>query len=175
MFLLRHQYPRHQENTPANTSATAQKALEKGLQRKPWVKSSLAPGSKVVTDYLNAAGLMPYLNQLGYNLVGYGCTTCIGNSGPLPEAVEEAVQAAEPTEAVSVAPVAVPPVRVSPQQQVVMLPPVPASAVPAFNKVEDMRVKEKLGQMGITPPSAPVRAAPVLKPRDALKSNALMF
>ena len=90
-------------------------------------------------------------------------------------AVEEAVQAAEPTEAVPVAPVAVPPVRVSPQQQVVMLPPVPASAVPAFNKVEDMRVKEKLGQMGITPPSAPVRAAPVLKPRDALKSNALMF
>jgi len=70
----------------------AQKALEKGLQRKPWVKSSLAPGSKVVTDYLNAAGLMPYLNQLGYNLVSYGCTTCIGNSGPLPEAVEEAVQ-----------------------------------------------------------------------------------
>ncbi|ALD01058.1 aconitate hydratase [Acinetobacter sp. TTH0-4] len=70
----------------------AKKALEKGLQRKPWVKSSLAPGSKVVTDYLNAAGLMPYLNQLGYNLVGYGCTTCIGNSGPLPEAVEEAVQ-----------------------------------------------------------------------------------
>ncbi|WP_425918269.1 aconitate hydratase AcnA [Acinetobacter sp. TSRC1-2] len=70
----------------------AQKALEKGLQRKPWVKSSLAPGSKVVTDYLNAAGLMPYLNRLGYNLVGYGCTTCIGNSGPLPEAVEEAVQ-----------------------------------------------------------------------------------
>ena len=90
-------------------------------------------------------------------------------------AVEEAVQAAEPTEAVPVAPVAVPPVRVSPQQQVVMLPPVPASAVPAFNKVEDTRVKEKLGQMGITPPSAPVRAAPVLKPRDALKSNALMF
>jgi aconitate hydratase len=70
----------------------AQKALEKGLQRKPWVKSSLAPGSKVVTDYLNAAGLTPYLNRLGYNLVGYGCTTCIGNSGPLPEAIEEAVQ-----------------------------------------------------------------------------------
>ncbi|MFH7766033.1 aconitate hydratase AcnA [Acinetobacter sp. BSP-28] len=70
----------------------AKKALEKGLQRKPWVKSSLAPGSKVVTDYLNAAGLTPYLNQLGYNLVGYGCTTCIGNSGPLPEAIEEAVQ-----------------------------------------------------------------------------------
>lgn len=70
----------------------AKKAIEKGLQRKPWVKSSLAPGSKVVTDYLNAAGLTPYLNQLGYNLVGYGCTTCIGNSGPLPEAIEEAVQ-----------------------------------------------------------------------------------
>jgi len=70
----------------------AKKALEKGLQRKPWVKSSLAPGSKVVTDYLNAAGLTPYLNRLGYNLVGYGCTTCIGNSGPLPEAIEEAVQ-----------------------------------------------------------------------------------
>ncbi|HCL60859.1 MAG TPA: aconitate hydratase AcnA [Acinetobacter sp.] len=70
----------------------AKKAIEKGLRRKPWVKSSLAPGSKVVTDYLNAAGLTPYLNQLGYNLVGYGCTTCIGNSGPLPEAIEEAVQ-----------------------------------------------------------------------------------
>ncbi len=70
----------------------AKKAVEKGLQRKPWVKSSLAPGSKVVTDYLNAAGLTPYLDQLGYNLVGYGCTTCIGNSGPLPEAIEEAVQ-----------------------------------------------------------------------------------
>ncbi|PRD31405.1 UNVERIFIED_CONTAM: acnA [Trichonephila clavipes] len=70
----------------------AKKAVEKGLQRKPWVKSSLAPGSKVVTDYLAAAGLTPYLDQLGYNLVGYGCTTCIGNSGPLPEAVEEAIQ-----------------------------------------------------------------------------------
>lgn len=70
----------------------AKKAIEKGLQRKPWVKSSLAPGSKVVSDYLNAAGLTPYLNQLGYNLVGYGCTTCIGNSGPLPEVIEEAVQ-----------------------------------------------------------------------------------
>ena len=70
----------------------AKKAIEKGLQRKPWVKSSLALGSKVVTDYLNAAGLTPYLNQLGYNLVGYGCTTCIGNSGPLPEVIEEAVQ-----------------------------------------------------------------------------------
>ena len=70
----------------------AQKAIEKGLQRKPWVKSSLAPGSKVVTDYLAAAGLTPYLDELGYNLVGYGCTTCIGNSGPLPEPIEEAIQ-----------------------------------------------------------------------------------
>ncbi|MFC2994152.1 aconitate hydratase AcnA [Acinetobacter sichuanensis] len=70
----------------------AKKAVEKGLQRKPWVKSSLAPGSKVVTDYLAAAGLTPYLDQLGYNLVGYGCTTCIGNSGPLPKPIEDAIQ-----------------------------------------------------------------------------------
>lgn len=70
----------------------AKKAVEKGLQRKPWVKSSLAPGSKVVTDYLTKAGLTPYLDALGYNLVGYGCTTCIGNSGPLPEVVEQAIQ-----------------------------------------------------------------------------------
>ena len=70
----------------------AKKAIEKGLQRKPWVKSSLAPGSKVVTDYLEAAGLTPYLDELGYNLVGYGCTTCIGNSGPLPQSVEESIQ-----------------------------------------------------------------------------------
>ena len=70
----------------------AKKAIEKGLQRKPWVKSSLAPGSKVVTDYLAAAGLTPYLDQLGYNLVGYGCTTCIGNSGPLPDPIEAAIQ-----------------------------------------------------------------------------------
>ena len=70
----------------------AKKAIEKGLQRKPWVKSSLAPGSKVVTDYLDAVGLTPYLNELGYQLVGYGCTTCIGNSGPLPEVIEEAIQ-----------------------------------------------------------------------------------
>ncbi|MCU4516143.1 aconitate hydratase AcnA [Acinetobacter radioresistens] len=70
----------------------AKKAVEQGLQRKAWVKSSLAPGSKVVTDYLKASGLMPYLDQLGYNLVGYGCTTCIGNSGPLPEPIEEAIQ-----------------------------------------------------------------------------------
>jgi len=69
----------------------AKKALEKGLQRKPWVKSSLAPGSKVVTDYLKAAGLLDSLEQLGFYLVGYGCTTCIGNSGPLPEPVSQAV------------------------------------------------------------------------------------
>lgn len=69
----------------------AKKALEKGLQRKPWVKSSLAPGSKVVTDYLKHAGLQTYLDQLGFNLVGYGCTTCIGNSGPLPDAIGHSV------------------------------------------------------------------------------------
>jgi aconitate hydratase len=70
----------------------AKKAVEKGLKTQPWVKSSLAPGSKVVTDYLDDAGLTPYLEQLQFNLVGYGCTTCIGNSGPLPEPVAEAVQ-----------------------------------------------------------------------------------
>lgn len=69
----------------------AKKAIEKGLQRKPWVKSSLAPGSKVVTDYLKQAGLQTYLDELGFNLVGYGCTTCIGNSGPLPDAISKAV------------------------------------------------------------------------------------
>lgn len=69
----------------------AKKAIEKGLQRKPWVKSSLAPGSKVVTDYLNHAGLQSYLDQLGFNLVGYGCTTCIGNSGPLPDAISHSI------------------------------------------------------------------------------------
>jgi aconitate hydratase len=69
----------------------AKKAIEKGLQRKPWVKSSLAPGSKVVTDYLKCAGLQDYLDQLGFNLVGYGCTTCIGNSGPLPDAIAHCV------------------------------------------------------------------------------------
>jgi aconitate hydratase len=63
----------------------AKKAVERGLQRKPWVKTSLAPGSKVVTDYLHKSGLQPYLDQLGFALVGYGCTTCIGNSGPLPD------------------------------------------------------------------------------------------
>jgi aconitate hydratase len=69
----------------------AKKAVERGLRSKPWVKTSLAPGSKVVTDYLAEAGLTPYLNQLGFNLVGYGCTTCIGNSGPLPESIAKAV------------------------------------------------------------------------------------
>jgi aconitate hydratase len=69
----------------------AKKAVEKGLNRKPWVKTSLAPGSKVVMDYYERAGLLPYLDKLGFNLVGYGCTTCIGNSGPLPEAISQAV------------------------------------------------------------------------------------
>jgi aconitate hydratase len=69
----------------------AKKAVEKGLTSKPWVKTSLAPGSKVVTDYLKASGLLGYLEALKFHLVGYGCTTCIGNSGPLPEAVSQAV------------------------------------------------------------------------------------
>ena len=69
----------------------AKKAVEKGLSSKPWVKTSLAPGSKVVTEYLKESGLMPYLEALKFNLVGYGCTTCIGNSGPLPEPVSQAV------------------------------------------------------------------------------------
>ncbi len=69
----------------------AKKAVELGLERKPWVKSSLAPGSKVVTKYYEAAGLQQYLDELGFNTVGYGCTTCIGNSGPLPEAISAAV------------------------------------------------------------------------------------
>jgi aconitate hydratase len=69
----------------------AKKAVEKGLRRKPWVKTSLAPGSKVVMDYLTEAELMPYLEELQFNLVGYGCTTCIGNSGPLPEPIAEAI------------------------------------------------------------------------------------
>mgnify|MGYP003700540891 CR=1 FL=1 len=70
----------------------ARKALEKGLKVKPWVKTSLAPGSQVVTDYLEAAGLQDDLDALGFNLVGYGCTTCIGNSGPLPENISKAVE-----------------------------------------------------------------------------------
>ncbi|MGB8941732.1 MAG: aconitate hydratase AcnA [Streptomyces sp.] len=69
----------------------AKKAVEKGMTRKPWVKTTLAPGSKVVTDYFDKAGLTPYLDKVGFNLVGYGCTTCIGNSGPLPEEVSKAV------------------------------------------------------------------------------------
>lgn len=69
----------------------AKKAIELGLQRKPWVKSSLAPGSKVVSEYLNFAGLQSYLDQLGFNLVGYGCTTCIGNSGPLEDEINNCI------------------------------------------------------------------------------------
>lgn len=70
----------------------AKNAVERGLKPQPWVKASLAPGSKVVSDYLAHAGLTPYLDELGFNLVGYGCTTCIGNSGPLPEPIEEAIK-----------------------------------------------------------------------------------
>ncbi|WP_037571883.1 aconitate hydratase AcnA [Phaeacidiphilus oryzae] len=73
----------------------AKKAVEKGLTRKPWVKTTLAPGSKVVMDYYDRAGLTPYLDKLGFNLVGYGCTTCIGNSGPLPDEVSKAVNEAD--------------------------------------------------------------------------------
>ncbi len=70
----------------------AKKAVERGLRVKPWVKTSLAPGSKVVTDYLQSAGLMPFLEKLNFHLVGYGCTTCIGNSGPLPDAIGAAIK-----------------------------------------------------------------------------------
>src|SRR6056297_1166586 len=70
----------------------AKKAIEKGMKVPPYVKTSLAPGSRVVTEYLNEAGLTDYMDELGFNLVGYGCTTCIGNSGPLPEAVETAIK-----------------------------------------------------------------------------------
>jgi aconitate hydratase len=70
----------------------AKKAVEKGLTARPWVKTSLAPGSKVVTEYLNQAGLTTYLEKLNFHLVGYGCTTCIGNSGPLPQSIAEAIQ-----------------------------------------------------------------------------------
>ncbi|MFC4064385.1 aconitate hydratase AcnA [Actinoplanes subglobosus] len=79
----------------------AKKAVERGLTRKPWVKTTLAPGSKVVSDYYDRAGLTPYLDKVGFNLVGYGCTTCIGNSGPLPEEVSAAINEADLT-AVSV-------------------------------------------------------------------------
>jgi aconitate hydratase len=70
----------------------AKRAVEKGLRTKEWVKTSLAPGSKVVTEYYREAGLTPYLDQLGFNLVGYGCTTCIGNSGPLPAAISKTIE-----------------------------------------------------------------------------------
>ncbi|HLY98165.1 MAG TPA: aconitate hydratase AcnA [Candidatus Angelobacter sp.] len=73
----------------------AKKAVEKGLRRKPWVKTSLAPGSRVVTEYYRKAGLLPYLEQLGFHIVGYGCTTCIGNSGPLPADVSYAISEKE--------------------------------------------------------------------------------
>src|SRR5204863_8450620 len=69
----------------------ARNAVERGLRRKPWVKSSLAPGSKVVPEYYDQAGLTKYLDELGFQTVGYGCTTCIGNSGPLPASISEAV------------------------------------------------------------------------------------
>lgn len=71
-----------------------EKAVTLGLKRQPWVKASLAPGSKVVSDYLAKAKLTPYLDELGFNLVGYGCTTCIGNSGPLPDPIETAIKKA---------------------------------------------------------------------------------
>lgn len=73
----------------------AKKAVERGLARKPWVKTTLAPGSKVVTDYFDKAGLTPYLDKMGFNLVGYGCTTCIGNSGPLEEEISKAINDAD--------------------------------------------------------------------------------
>ena len=73
----------------------AKKAVEHGLQRRPWVKTSLAPGSKVVTEYFEKAGLTPFLEALGFHTVGYGCTTCIGNSGPLPEVVSRAIGAGD--------------------------------------------------------------------------------
>src|SRR5690606_14975232 len=70
----------------------AKKANERGLRRQPWVKTSLAPGSKVVTEYLQRAGLNTHLDALGFNLVGYGCTTCIGNSGPLPDEISAEIR-----------------------------------------------------------------------------------
>ena len=70
----------------------ARNAVRRGLKTKPWVKTSLAPGSQVVTDYLQAAGLQEALDTLGFNLVGYGCTTCIGNSGPLDKGVSSAIE-----------------------------------------------------------------------------------
>src|SRR4029077_3342768 len=75
----------------------AKKAVEKGLKSKPWVKTSLAPGSKVVIDYLNEAGLMQPLEALNFHLAGFGCTTCIGNSGPLPDEVAAGVNSGKLT------------------------------------------------------------------------------
>ncbi|WP_156609283.1 aconitate hydratase [Auraticoccus cholistanensis] len=80
-------------NVMVGAALVAKKAVERGLTRKPWVKTTLAPGSKVVMDYYDKAGLTPYLDKIGFNLVGYGCTTCIGNSGPLIPEVSEAVNA----------------------------------------------------------------------------------
>src|SRR5258705_11529630 len=71
----------------------ARNAVSKGLSSKPWVKTSLAPGSKVVTDYFRKVGVMESLQQLRFNVVGFGCTTCIGNSGPLPQPIAEAIEA----------------------------------------------------------------------------------
>tara|TARA_Y100000590_G_scaffold48658_1_gene51546 strand:- start:5291 stop:7960 length:2670 start_codon:yes stop_codon:yes gene_type:complete len=79
-------------NVLIGAGLVAKKAIEKGLKVKPWVKTSLAPGSQVVTDYLNKSKLNKYLDDLGFNLVGYGCTTCIGNSGPLPENISDAIK-----------------------------------------------------------------------------------
>ena len=70
----------------------AKKAVERGLTSKPWVKTSFAPGSKVVSDYMDASGLMPFLEALKFHIVGYGCTTCIGNSGPLPDSIGKAIK-----------------------------------------------------------------------------------
>ena len=78
-------------NVMVAAGLVAKNAHDKGLKIKPWVKPSLAPGSRVVTEYLDASGLTPYLEDLGFNVVGYGCTTCIGNSGPLDENIEEAI------------------------------------------------------------------------------------
>ena len=79
-------------NVLVGAGLLAKKAIERGLKTKPWVKTSLAPGSQVVTDYLNKSGLNKYLDELGFNLVGYGCTTCIGNSGPLPENISNSIR-----------------------------------------------------------------------------------
>jgi len=79
-------------NVMIGAGLLAKNAVEKGLEVKPWVKTSLAPGSQVVTDYLEKAGLNKYLDQLGFNLVGYGCTTCIGNSGPLDKEISDTIQ-----------------------------------------------------------------------------------